>query len=520
MDGLGLAVSVGGLIGLAGQIAQGVRFLHTFFSDIKDAPADIEALVAELTTLRLLLNKINPLQGIENLSTTSAIYFQKSTIPTSSQVSPTPMSQQLLTEEVQPALDHCKLWVNKLEELVLLYEPSAKISKGKRLWAQINIALRNKKFKKYVEGLERAKSMLQQAQIGIITNHIATTDQFSAQISSQLTALTLNQSLLNSNVTETMSAISSLEHNVDNLKSAVHSSLAQISSNGYSSRRPPMMEEYVASQIREELGFSSLYRPECGCSTTKSALFNHDSARNQKRSYQKHCTTLESPSPISGRCERTESSPEDTICSKPKRHLNTLSSYKTLFGTISRSTEERGMTADLSYLITEIVLLPASWLLRTGFAITITRIVSAYTRPTLSYTLRPIEIITNTNCVLGAMLEGDLLKVQNHFTNRVASPFATFSNGVNLLHVLTCIMFNVSVGTFSYYTELDDWSDISGVPLTEWGQQDPRHVRTQWENYKSMFTWLRSLGVDVGAKSDSGRYVISRRPSYKLLSTN
>lgn len=197
-----------------------------------------------------------------------------------------------------------------------------------------------------------------------------------------------------------------------------------------------------------------------------------------------------------------------------------LSSCKTSFGSISRSREEREMNPDLSYLITEIVVLPASWLLRTGFAITITRIVSAYTRPIQKYSLGPIEIITNTNRVLGAMLEGDLLKVRKHFTNRVASPFATFSNGVNLLHVFTCMMFNVSVGTFSYYTELDDWSDISGVPLTEWGQQDPRQVQTQWENYKSMFTWMRSLGVVVGAKSDSGRYVISRRPSYILLSTN
>lgn len=280
-----------------------------------------------------------------------------------------------------------------------------------------------------------------------------------------------------------------------------------------------MLKEYVSNQIRKELGFTSLHRPECGYSTTKSAVFNHDSARNQKPSYQKQYTTLKSLSLISGRCGRTESSPEDNICLKPKRHLNILSSYKTSFGTISRSTECE-WKADLSYLITEIVLLSASWLLRTGFAITITRIVSAYTRPTLSYSLRPIEIITKTNCVLGAMLDRDLLKVQKHFANRVASPFATFFNGVNLLQFLTCMMFNVSVGTFSYYTELDDRSDISGVPLTEWGQQDPRQVQTQWENYKSMFTWLRSLGVDVGAKSDSGRYVISRRPSYKLLSTN
>lgn len=515
MEGLGIAASVGCFFGLAGQVAQGVKFLHSFFGDIKDAPADIASLVAELATLRLLLNNISPSRNIMAFSAASGICPEESTIPTSSQGFSIPLSEKLMTEELRPALDHCELWVNKLQQLVLLYEPSAKLSKRKRVWAQIHIALRKKKFQTYIEGLERAKSMLQQAQIGMIMNSIGIANHISMRMSSQLTALTLNQSLLTTNVVETISAITSLEHNVENLKSAVHSSLSQVSY-GCSSQWPPLPEKYHLNQIQNKIGCVSIQPHECDCATMDSAVSKQHSARNpeQRESYQEKCTTLESPSKLSGRGERTDGLPGDTTCAKSRKNLITSASHHTFLGSILLSTEKREVDPYLSYLVTEIFLLPASWLLRTGFTITISRIVSDYTKPSITYALRPIEIITNTNPVLCVMLDGDIVKIQKYFANRVVSPFATFSNGFNLLHVLMYIMFNVSLGTFSYCTELDDWSDITGVPLTQWGQQDPRRLWTQWENYKQMFAWLCSLGVNIGAKSDNARYVISHHKSY------
>lgn len=512
MEGLGMAASVGCFFGLAGQIAQGVKFLHSFFSDIKDAPADIASLIAELATLRLLLNNISPSRDGMALSAASGICPEESTIPISSQGFSIPLSEKLMIEEVRPALDHCELWVNKLQQLVLLYEPSAKLSKRKRVWAQIDIALRKKKFQKYIEGLERAKSMLQQAQIGMIMNSIATTNHISMRMSSELTALTLNQSLLTRNVIETISAITSLEQNVGNLKSAVHSSLS-VSPYGCSSQWLPLPEKYHLNRIQNKIGLISLQPHECACARMKSAVSKQSSARNLERreNYQEQCTTLESPPKLSSRRGRTDGSPDDTTCAKPRKNLIISASHHTLLGSILMLTEKREVNIYLSYLVTEILLLPASWLLRTGFAITITRIVSEYAKPSLTYSLRPIEIITNTNRVLSVMLDGDVMKLHKYFAKRVVSPFATFSNGFNLLHVLVYIMFNVSLGTFSYCTELDDWSDITGVPLTQWGQQDPRRVWTEWENYKHMFTWLCSLGVNIEAKSDNARYVFSHR---------
>ena len=516
MEGLGIAASVGCFFGLAGQIAQGVKFLHSFFGDIKDAPADIASLVAELATLRLLLNAISTPQNIMALSAASGICSEDSTVPTSSQDFSIPVSEKLMTEEVRPALDHCELWVNKLQQLVLLYEPNAKLSKRKRVWAQIDIALRKKKFQKYIEGLERAKSMLQQAQIGMIVNSIATANRISMRISSELTALTRNQSLLTSNMIETISAITSLEQNVDTLKSAVHSSLSQIGPYGRSSQRPLLPEKYPLNRIQNKIGFISLHPHECACARTKSAVSKHDSTQNLegRNNYQEQCTTLENFPKLSSRRERTDGPPEDTISAKSGKNLIASASRHTFWGSILMSTEKREVNLYLSHLVTEILLLPASWLLRTGFTLTITRIVSEYTKPSLTYSLRPIEIITNTNPVLPVMLDGDILKVQKYFANRVVSPFATFSNGFNLLHVLVYIMFNMSLGTFSYCTELDDWSDITGVPLTQWGQQDPPRVWTQWENYKHMFAWLCSLGVKIGAKSDNPRCVFPHRQSY------
>jgi hypothetical protein len=57
-EALGAAGSIAGLVGLAGQIAQGVLFLHGFFSDIRDAPEEIRDLRAELDQYRRLYERL------------------------------------------------------------------------------------------------------------------------------------------------------------------------------------------------------------------------------------------------------------------------------------------------------------------------------------------------------------------------------------------------------------------------------------------------------------------------------
>lgn len=134
-EALGVAGSVISFVGFVGQLTQGVVFLCGFLSDIKDAPEDIENLN---TVLRLLSIILEDVQKHDEDS-----------------------------PALQTAVIYCESWVAKLKSLVQRYTPNAGETGVKRVWSQLNVAFRSKKFKKYIEGLETAKSMILHAQVDL-----------------------------------------------------------------------------------------------------------------------------------------------------------------------------------------------------------------------------------------------------------------------------------------------------------------------------------------------------------------
>lgn len=133
-EALGVAGSVVSIVGLAGQVAQGVNYLYTFFNDMQDSPSDIKSLSEELKLVGDILTEVNR-DGIDSA----------------------PLSA---------ALQRCKEVICDLENLVQRTNlVSAQSSNAKRLWSQMSTAFRNEKFRKYIERLERAKSTLLHAKI-------------------------------------------------------------------------------------------------------------------------------------------------------------------------------------------------------------------------------------------------------------------------------------------------------------------------------------------------------------------
>ncbi|KAH8769365.1 hypothetical protein F5882DRAFT_362532 [Hyaloscypha sp. PMI_1271] len=132
-----VAGGVVSFIGLSGQVLQGIKFLHGFLSDIKDAPEDVKTLNAELKLIDTILEEVqrqdNDIQQCPSML---------------------------------EAVNYCKSWVDKLEDLVRACEPGNG-KKMARLWGQLGIALRTKKLTKYINGLERAKSLLLQARVDL-----------------------------------------------------------------------------------------------------------------------------------------------------------------------------------------------------------------------------------------------------------------------------------------------------------------------------------------------------------------
>ena len=132
-EALGIAGSVVSFVGLVGQVMQGVVFLHGFLGDIKDAPEDIRDLN---TALKLLAEVLGDIQKDGEGS-----------------------------DSLREAIIYCESWVSKLKGLVERHALISSQPAGGKAWSRMGVAFRNKKFRKYINGLEAAKTMLLHAQV-------------------------------------------------------------------------------------------------------------------------------------------------------------------------------------------------------------------------------------------------------------------------------------------------------------------------------------------------------------------
>jgi hypothetical protein len=133
-EAIGVASGIVSFAGFAGQIARGVSYLVDFFENVRDAPKDIQILSMQLKTLGSILLDIRdpsimdaPASGSFNLS---------------------------------HALENCKFWVDKLDGLVRKYQPPSKSSGSMPIWTKMNAAFREKRFSKYIRGLDSAMGLI------------------------------------------------------------------------------------------------------------------------------------------------------------------------------------------------------------------------------------------------------------------------------------------------------------------------------------------------------------------------
>jgi hypothetical protein len=128
-----LPAALSPLVGLAGQVAQGVNYLYNFFNSMQDAPSDIRSLVEELGNLDNVLDEVNQ-DGLDSAS-------------------------------LRAALQRCKDLIAELEGLVQKSNLTSEQSKARKVWSQMRMPFRSEKFRKYTERLERAKTTLLHAKI-------------------------------------------------------------------------------------------------------------------------------------------------------------------------------------------------------------------------------------------------------------------------------------------------------------------------------------------------------------------
>lgn len=117
-----------GIVSLVGELLQGLKSLHRFFADIKDAPSDFQALAQELSITEAVLVKTLDQFNI--------------------------MNRDILLET---AIRNCGAHVTKLESLIRPLQVKGQDGKFRRNWKQIATAFKKEDFQKHIAMLHSAR---------------------------------------------------------------------------------------------------------------------------------------------------------------------------------------------------------------------------------------------------------------------------------------------------------------------------------------------------------------------------
>jgi hypothetical protein len=156
-EAVGLAASVAGLVGLAGQVLQGGIFIQKFFDDVRNAPAEVQDLKDELDLFTFIAKdtkKLFETARDDGVPVPSAAFER--TLERCGNI----------VDDIGLKLEH---FVGERGKEVALTtqnhpdsscEPSRNSERPRIWWAKLKVASRKKVLGEYLQRLERAKSQL------------------------------------------------------------------------------------------------------------------------------------------------------------------------------------------------------------------------------------------------------------------------------------------------------------------------------------------------------------------------
>lgn len=147
MEAFEIAAGAAGFASLSSQLLQGIKWLLSFFEDVRDMPDDLIAIKDELKALELILTRL-PSPSISGTTPSMASSHPQTSGPSSfsSATQVTTVGEVSAANGLQDALGVCSYWVNKLSLPILRYEPGERKSRARRAWTQLNASLRKKRF--------------------------------------------------------------------------------------------------------------------------------------------------------------------------------------------------------------------------------------------------------------------------------------------------------------------------------------------------------------------------------------
>jgi hypothetical protein len=164
-EAVGLAASVAGLVGLAGQVLQGGLFIQKFFDDVRNAPAEVQDLKDELDLFTFIAKDTKKLfeTARDDGVPVSFAAFEQTLERCGNIVKDIGLKLEhfvgekgkevALTTQNHP---DSSCGPNVLAPL----EPSRNSERPRIWWAKLKVASRKKALGEYLHRLERAKSQL------------------------------------------------------------------------------------------------------------------------------------------------------------------------------------------------------------------------------------------------------------------------------------------------------------------------------------------------------------------------
>ncbi|CZR69818.1 uncharacterized protein PAC_19718 [Phialocephala subalpina] len=451
-EAVGLVGSIVGIVGFAGQLAQGSNFLFDFFKDLTDAPNDVRKLLEELKFLESLITSIqSSFSGHD--------------------------------QDLEQALKVCCTCIGELVDLIKANEPADNLRQRQKAWKQFSVALKRTKFSKHLGNLERAKLMLllswmkimrnvyaenseslQATQLSISDLSLAYQTALAASIKTQTTVEQIQQAVsglastsasMAQMTTETYSLVGSLPNDTRQIQNATDKieGAAQKLVAETLSLRPKLLEE-VSREMEQTISKTLQTHLRINPNRNANKIHRKCASKHRSRIIQSSGNHQLDSSQRSPPCLKQldppviSRSPSDRWIKETSVETRQELTKGTIFGTLvmatatvayfrQRSEQSSDSEVDRKHVShTTVTLLPASWLFSKGAVLKVqtSKLFDRTNKQSCSqFNLSTVNIRPPTAKIFKACRSHDLDAIRRLFDECKASPYDVDDDGRNLL---------------------------------------------------------------------------------------
>lgn len=474
-----------GIVSLVGQLLRGLKSLHTFFGDIKDAPSDVQTLTQELSSVETILNKT-----LDQLNT----------------INPNNRNTLLAT-----AVRNCAEHVSGLENLTRPLRLKGHDGSIKRMWKQVATAYKKEDFQNHIAMLHGARLNIIAAQgaWSIDLHHAHATQTY--ELNQAIQALRLNQATDSAAISNKLIKLEKVPDMLEKVRDAVQKddalalahelkhSFQKFDSNaavnttelsnklecvsrtlGYVNDAVQGTRAITIAGIEE---FPSFMKPIVQAAVNNAVETQFQNMKivphfQQGSEDTRNTMSIKEFEGLKGKLKYVKRLIQS-------RHYSTMEkSYHFWFGKVRVETWERALSYENSnfgpsssihesFWHARILVLPAPWILNKGSLVTLEYITRENRKTSFHINTEPIRIIPKESPVFEACFKGDVKAVRQMIEGGQASRHDRDEYGWTLLDVtLISIGFN------------------SGEPA--FNSSMPFRARDR----ENLFDYLISIGVD------------------------